>query len=99
MKVLYLYIKSHPYLIAMGAITIIQITIILIYQFNGYFGQDSYEYLKTTRELIVFYKGGILPSYSVFPGMYPFICSLFGLLIPDLLFVLQFVSIISRNKI
>ncbi|MBK7037919.1 MAG: glycosyltransferase family 39 protein [Bacteroidetes bacterium] len=90
-----IYLRSHPYIIAISLIAIIQISIILIYDFNGYFGQDSYEYLKTTRELITFYKGGILPSYSVFPGMYPFICSLIGLVIPNTLFVLQFVSILS----
>lgn len=95
MKALFLYLKLHQYWIALFAISIIQISIILIYQFNGYFGQDSYEYLKTTRELIQYYKGGPLPTYSVFPGMYPFICSLIGLLIPDTLFVLQFVSLIA----
>jgi len=88
------YIRSHPYLIAIFLIAIIQTAIILIYPFNGYFGQDSYEYLKTTREFNAYYKTGVLPSYSVFPGLYPFICSLFVLIIPNTLFVLQFVSIL-----
>ena len=95
MRSLYYYIRSNPLIIALSAIAIIQIVILLTYRFNGFFGQDSYEYLKTTRELITFYKGGETPSFSVFPGMYPFICSLFGLIIPDTLFVLQLVSLIS----
>ncbi len=88
-------LKKYPYWFAFLAILILQSCIILITGFNGYFGQDSYEYLKTTREIHAYYLGGSKPTYSVFPGMYAIVCSLFMFVFPNAILLLQVVSMLS----
>ncbi len=76
-------------------VIILQTVLILYYNFNGFFGQDSYEYLRITRSLNAFYATGTEPAYTVYPIMYPIICSVVNIAIPDTMLAMQLVSILS----
>ncbi len=65
-----------------------------ITDFNGLYGQDSYEYLRFTNALIEFAKHGIDPGKSYWPVMYQFFGAILSIVFKTE-FGLQLVSIIS----
>lgn len=62
--------------------------------FNGLYGQDSFEYLRYSRELHLYLTDGSLPGVFHWPILYPLAGAMISFLIPDIL-ALQVVSIIS----
>lgn len=67
---------------------------VFLFDFNGLYGQDSYEYLRYTQALVVFFKGGEFPLECHYPVGYPLLASLFAYFLPAI-FVLQSISIVS----
>lgn len=63
----------------------------LVLEFDGFYGQDSYEYLRYTQALKDYYLSGTNPGDYFWPVMYPLISSLFSLLI-DAKWVLVLIS-------
>lgn len=63
-------------------------------QFNGLYGQDSYEYLRYTKQLVGFVKTGVNPGDYFYPMLYPVIGTIISFLF-SLPFALQLVSILS----
>ena len=62
--------------------------------FNGLYGQDSYEYLRFTNCLFLFYKTGSPTGDFFWPLLYPIISSLLSFIFKPV-FALQLVSILS----
>lgn len=89
------FAKKNPLFTTCILTLVLQTVLIVYYGFNGFYGQDSYEYLHITRALHLFYTTGIQPDYTVYPIMYPVVCSLFNFFIPDTFFAMQLVSILS----
>lgn len=88
-------IQKRPIFSFIIVAVLLQILLIVYYGFNGFFGQDSYEYLSITRSLNQYYSTGIKPEYTVYPIMYPLVCSIVNGVIPDTMFAMQLVSMIS----
>ena len=65
-----------------------------IVQFNGLYGQDSYEYLRYTKALVRFIKTGASPGDYFWPMLYPITGTFFSFLFP-LPFALQLIAILS----
>lgn len=86
---------KKPLIALITVVIILQTVVICYYNFNGFFGQDSYEYLRITRSLNAFYTTGTEPAYTVYPIMYPIVCSIVNIFIPDTMVAMQLVSIIS----
>ncbi|MBT4776011.1 MAG: hypothetical protein HON99_09865 [Crocinitomicaceae bacterium] len=63
----------------------------LVLEFDGFYGQDSYEYLRYTEALKDYYLNGTDPGDYFWPVMYPLISSFFSLLI-DSKWVLVLIS-------
>ncbi len=63
--------------------------------FNGLYGQDSYEYLNFARSLRGFFINGTPPPDFFWPVLYPLAGAFLSLILQDVGFSLQFVSIIS----
>jgi len=62
--------------------------------FDGLYGQDSYEYLRYTKQIEQFYLTGIHPGDFFWPKGYPLISGLFALVLPTNI-SLQLVSLLS----
>lgn len=88
-------ITKRPLFFLLTVAAILQTVLIVFYHFNGFFGQDSYEYLRITYSINAFYSEGTTPAYTVYPIMYPIVCSIADLFFPDTMFAMQFVSMIS----
>lgn len=59
-------------------ILVLFILIHLILDFDGLYGQDSYEYLRYTKALHFYFKTGIPPGDYFWPLFYPIIGSIFS---------------------
>ena len=88
-------ISKRPLFFLLTVAAILQTVLIVFYHFNGFFGQDSYEYLRITYSLNAFYGDGTSPAYTVYPIMYPIVCSIADFFFPSTMFAMQFVSMIS----
>lgn len=88
-------LRTKPLFFLITVAVILQTVLLFYYNFNGYFGQDSYEYLRITRNISLFYKTGITPDYTVYPIIYPIVCSLVNIVIPDTMLAMQLVSMLS----
>lgn len=62
--------------------------------FNGLYGQDSYEYLRFTNSLSLFYKTGTPTGDFFWPLMYPILGSFLSCVLKPVI-ALQIISIIS----
>lgn len=69
------------------------LTFNLVSDFNGLYGQDSFEYLRYSRALHEYLSGGELPGTFFWPVLYPLSGALVSFFIPDVL-ALQVVSIL-----
>ncbi|MBC8047114.1 MAG: hypothetical protein H7Y00_09990, partial [Fimbriimonadaceae bacterium] len=67
----------------------------LIFDFNGLFGQDGYEYVKIERGIKNYFSNDMVIPYSVFPIGYGLAGFLFSLLIPADIFAMQIISLLS----
>ena len=65
----------------------------LLVGFNGLYGQDSFEYLRYSRELHEYLSGGLLPGAFFWPVLYPLSGALVSFILPDVV-ALQVVSIL-----
>jgi len=75
----------------------IPLTILIVLRllgFDGLYGQDSYEYLRYTKQIEQFYLTGIHPGDFFWTKGYPLISGLLGLIFP-LKISLQLVSFLS----
>ncbi len=88
-------ISKRPLFFLLTVAAILQTVLIVFYHFNGFFGQDSYEYLRITYSLNTFYSDGTTPAYTVYPIMYPIVCSIADFFFPSTMFAMQFVSMVS----
>lgn len=77
------------------ALLILFAAVRLIFQFNGLFGQDSYEYVKLERGLTDYFMHGAVIPYSVFPIGYALISSVFSFLFSDDVLMMQLISLLS----
>ena len=64
----------------------------LLTGFNGLYGQDSFEYLRYSRELHEYLSGGELPGTFFWPVLYPLSGAVVSFFLPDVL-SLQVVSV------
>jgi len=84
-------IKEYwPYIAAL----FILILFVRLADFNGLYGQDSYEYLRYTRCLNAFVKTGTNPGDYFWPLLYPITGAVLSFVVP-LPFALQLISIVS----
>lgn len=63
--------RYKPFLITINFIIILFIIIYFIIGFDGLYGQDSYEYLRYTKALQLYFKTGIHPGDYFWPLYYP----------------------------
>lgn len=63
--------------------------------FNGLYGQDSYEYLRFAEELHNSLQAWEMPGSFVWPVYYPLAGALVGSLTGDILWAMQFISILA----
>jgi hypothetical protein len=70
------------------------LAIVFIVGFNGLYGQDSYEYLRYTKCLNVFFRTGTNPGEFFWPVLYPALGSLLAFICSPI-FALQLISIAS----
>lgn len=70
------------------------VVFVLLSGFNGLYGQDSYEYLRFTKALVLFYKSGISPGGFFWPLLYPITGSVLSFVF-GATFSLQLISIFS----
>jgi hypothetical protein len=70
-------------------------TIRLISGFNGLYGQDSYEYLRYSRQLTCFFTKGISPGDYFWPVNFPLLGAVLSLIIKSNIFSLQLISMLS----
>jgi 4-amino-4-deoxy-L-arabinose transferase-like glycosyltransferase len=75
--------------------TLIFLVLVLIFKFNGLYGQDSHEYYRYTKDIIKFLGGGPLPANFHWPVFYPLLGALLSILIHDPVFSLQLISFVS----
>lgn len=89
-------LKQKTFLLGLSFASSIIILIIvrLIFNFDGLYGQDSYEYLRYTNALNNFYLTGNNPGDYFWPLYYPILASLLSFFIKSDL-ALQFISIAS----
>ena len=73
----------------------ILILIALLSQFNGLFGQDSYEYMKLERAITHHFISGETITNSVFPIGYALIGSIVQYIFQDDIFAMQCISMVS----
>lgn len=73
---------------------LVMVVFVLLSGFNGLYGQDSYEYLRFTKALVVFYKSGISPGSFFWPLLYPITGSVLSFVF-GATFSLQLISICS----
>ncbi len=57
----------------------------MVFNFDGLYGQDSYEYYRYTERLAAFLKGGAFPGDLVWPKGYLFICAFTSFILPTAL--------------
>ena len=70
--------------------------IIYFFDFNGLYGQDAHEYYRYSKALLNYFKAGINPGDYFWPVWYPLLGAFISFFTHiNLLFVLQFVSVIS----
>lgn len=67
-------------------------------QFNGLYGQDSYEYLRYTKAITSFLLEGDAPGYYYWGVYYPLVGGVLGMWLPYT-FALQFVSSVSAGGV
>jgi len=75
--------------------TAIFISIILIWKFNGLYGQDSHEYLQYSRSLSLFFYGGAPPNNFFWPVNYPLSGAILSYLTISNIISLQLISLAS----
>ena len=86
--------SSKPALLCYSLFGILLLVITQVFDFNGLYGQDSYEYCRYSNCWKLFFTTGQKPSDFIWPIYYPFIGSLFALVFKTH-FALQLISIFS----
>ncbi|WP_452226619.1 ArnT family glycosyltransferase [Lacinutrix cladophorae] len=79
------------------AIPLLGILILRFLNFDGLYGQDSYEYLRYTKAIQSYLLGGEHPGTFFWPILYPCIAAFFGFIFGSATFGLQFLSSISLS--
>jgi hypothetical protein len=85
---------ASVYFYALGYGVLLSV-ICFIIGFNGLYGQDSYEYLRFSKALMVFFQTGKEPGSFFWPIGYPLAGALVGLIIQNVQVAMLVVTIIS----
>jgi len=88
-------IKFTPDILIISTLFGILILIRFIIDFNGLYGQDSYEYLRYSRRLAEFFSAAKPPGDYFWPINFPLLGAILSLIIRDNIFALQLISILS----
>jgi 4-amino-4-deoxy-L-arabinose transferase-like glycosyltransferase len=88
-------IKLTPDFLILSAAFIVLILIRIIFDFNGLYGQDSYEYLRYSRRLTELLTTGMPPGDYFWPVNFPLLGAILSLVIRDNIFALQLISMLS----
>ena len=88
-------IKLTADFLILSAAFIVLILIRIICDFNGLYGQDSYEYLRYSRRLTEFFTAGMPPGDYFWPVNFPLLGAILSLVIRDNIFALQLISMLS----
>jgi len=75
-------------------IPVLVFIVLRIFEYDGLYGQDSYEYLRYTERIKAFIFTGIHPGEFVWPKGYPIVAGILSLVIPAHIST-QFVSFVS----
>ena len=73
---------------------ILALLFVRLVDFNGFYGQDSYEYAAYTNQLIHFFKTGAHPADYFWPLCYPHLGALLSVVFKTT-FALQLISLVS----
>lgn len=88
-------IKLTPDFLILSTVFIVLIFIRVLSDFNGLYGQDSYEYLRYSRRLTEFLTAGTPPGNYFWPLNFPLLGAILSLVIRDNIFALQLISMLS----
>ena len=75
--------------------TVIFLIVVLILNFNGLYGQDSYEYVRYSKSLSQFFADGIPPGNFFWSVYYPLTGAVLSFIIYSNQLSLQFISFVS----
>ncbi len=75
--------------------TVIFFTVIFFWKFNGLYGQDSHEYLRYSRSLLLFFSEGKTLNNSFLPVYYPLSAAILSFIKFSNILSLQFISLVS----
>ena len=88
-------IKITNHLTITFILFLLLILICIICDFNGLYGQDSYEYLRYSRRLTEFFTAGKPPGDYFWPVNFPLYGAILSLVIGDSILSLQLISMLS----
>ena len=90
-----IYNRKTLLLISIGIIPAVFLFLVYrIIDFNGLYGQDSFDYLRYSRAIHDFFLHGTVPGSFHWPVLYPFAGAIVSFVVPDVL-SLQVVSLLS----
>ena len=80
-----------PYALLFG----IFLVLLLVFDFNGLYGQDSHEYLRFAKSLKLLLSDGTPPGEFAWPKLYPFLGALIGFTGIPIVLGMQLISLFS----
>lgn len=89
-----IYTKTH---IPLFLIPLLFLIILRILEFDGLYGQDSYEYLRYTKAIKEYFVHGIHPGNYYWPVLYPFLGSLLSFITDSEIISLQIITSLSLS--
>ncbi len=78
-------------------IPLLFLIILRIFEFDGLYGQDSYEYLRYTKAIKEYFTHGIHPGSYYWPVLYPFLGSLLSFITGSEIIALQVITSLSLS--
>lgn len=82
-------------LLPYGVLAAIYLVVIVVFDFNGLYGQDSHEYLRFAKELKQSFMLGTAPGYFHWPKFYPVLGAIVSYSGISVLHAMQFISILA----
>ena len=87
--------QKNTFILIVSLLVLFFIVIRYIVDFNGLYGQDSYDYLRFTKALSEYFKTGNDPGSFFWPINYPFFGAIVSIFIPSDILSLQLLSYLS----
>lgn len=84
--------QKNTVIIIGSVLVLIFISIRYVIGFNGLYGQDSYDYLRFTNALSIYFKTGNDPGSFFWPVNYPVLGAVLSFFIPSKVLALQLIS-------